>query len=112
MIERAHAIDTIVPPSWQYHMGHSYHLLGRTGEAAEKFRETIERIPFFRPARLFLACLYAEMGQMKDARAVVKALKEIAPEYTIEFATRILPIRSDDERNRIFELARKAGLSE
>ncbi|MBT4721196.1 MAG: tetratricopeptide repeat protein [Rhodospirillaceae bacterium] len=110
MIKRAHGIDTFVPPSWRFHLGHSYYLLGRYGEAVALFREAIERAPKFRPSRMYLVCAFAEMGQIEDARDAAKSLLEAWPNFTSGSAVKFFPIRREEDKNRIIDSLSKAGL--
>jgi tetratricopeptide (TPR) repeat protein len=111
-MEKAFSIDTVVPPSWEYQVGCSRLLLRQYDVAIVRFNRAIERAPKFAPAYLFLACAYVELDQLDDANDAIKKALEISPQLTVNEFARILPIRIDEDNNRIFNGLRKAGLPE
>ena len=110
MLEKAFSIDTIVPPSWEFHIGSSYLLLGQYDEALSRFLKTSERAPKFTAAYLHSASVYIEMDRIADARGAIKTALEIVPQYTLKAVAIRYPYRIDEVRNRILDALRKAGL--
>ena len=72
----------------------------------------IERAPTFLHAYTWLACAYAELDRLDDARGAIKTALEIAPQFTLKEAARIFPNRIDEDRNRFIDSLRRAGLPE
>ena len=112
MFEKAFSIDTFISPVWEFQAGLSHFLLRQYDEAVSGFLKTIERSPQFLHAYSYLACAYVELDRFDDARSAIKKALEIAPQYTVKEAARIFPYRIDEDRNRIFDSLRKAGLPE
>ena len=74
MMEKAFAIDTFVPPNWEFQIGTSRLLLGQYDEAVAGFNRAIERAPKFGPAYLYLACAYVELDRLSDANHAIAVL--------------------------------------
>ncbi len=112
MLERALSLDTIVPPNWEFYAGHSHLLLRQYDQALTRFNRMVERAPYFTSTYVCLACAYVELDRLDDAREMLKTALEITPQYTLKEVARIYPYRFDEDRNRILDSLRKAGLSE
>jgi len=112
MLEKALSIDTIAPPNWEFHVGHSHFLLRHYDQALARLNRTVERIPKFTPAYVLLACTYAELDRLDDARGAIKTVLGLTPQYTVKEFARIYPFRIDEIRNRFLDGLRKAGLPE
>ena len=112
MNARAVSIDTIPPPSWEYHFGHAYMVLGRYDEAIAKLRLAVELAPGFLPGQVRLVCAYVEAGRMDEARQTAATVLELAPKFSIAHWDRIAPHRRDEQRERFIVALRKAGLPE
>ena len=113
MLEKAFSIDTIVPPNWELQMGLSHLLLRQYDEALARFKRSVERIPKFIPAYVYLACTYVESDRLDDARETKKTILEISPQYTLKDVARIFSAyRIDEVRNRFLDSLHKAGLPE
>jgi tetratricopeptide (TPR) repeat protein len=112
MIEKAISLDARSPPTWEWNMGQSHLILRQYEEAEAKFLKTIERAPKFTYAYMLLACVYAELNRLSDAHEAIKTAMELMPKFSIKEFTRIWPYRIDDDRNRMLDSLRKAGLPE
>jgi hypothetical protein len=60
----------------------------------------------------YLACTYAELDRLDDARDTIKTALEIAPQFSVKKAARRYVYRIEEDRNRILDGLRKAGLPE
>ncbi len=109
---RAVAIDTIAPPNWEYHFGHSYLLLRRYEEALGKLSHAVEVVPSFLPAQVRLAFAYVEMDRLEEANQVTSTILELAPRCSVTFIDQNMPYRTDEQRDRFRSALRKAGLPE
>ena len=72
----------------------------------------VERVPKFTNTYVFMACAYVELDRLDDARDTIKALLEVAPQYTLKDLARLYAYRVDEVRNRFLDSLRKAGLPE
>lgn len=67
ILKQAFSIESFVPPSWEFALGHSYVLQKNYDEALDRLLAVIDRVPDFIPARVQLARLYSEVGRIKTA---------------------------------------------
>ena len=112
MIEKAFSIETFVPPNWEMHAAHSHLLLRHYDEALTRLHLAVERAPKFTPGHMLLACVYAEMGRLADARETIKTILTISPNRTLAHVPLAHTHRNEDDRNRFLDALRKAGLPE
>jgi hypothetical protein len=59
-----------------------------------------------------MASAQAELDRLDDARGTIKTLLKLAPHFTLKEVARIWPFRIDEDRNRVLDALRKAGLPE
>ena len=112
LLEKAFGIDMIVPPGSYFAKGHALLLLRRYDEAVGLFLLVIDRVSRFVPARVQLARAYGEMDRIAEAKIAVSAVLEIAPRYTMRNANRMFPYPDAENRRRLLDGLRKAGLPE
>jgi TolB-like protein/Tfp pilus assembly protein PilF len=112
MLDKAFSLETFVPAIWEYQAGHSHMLLWQYDEALIRFNRALERAPKILPAHVHLACAYVELNRLDDAGGAIKAVLEIAPLYTVKVVANVFPYRINEDRNRILDSLRKAGLPE
>jgi Flp pilus assembly protein TadD len=93
-------------------LGHSYLLLNRLDDAVAFIRNTIDQVPTFVPAHVFLAVVYSEMDRMQEARSEIETVLKLAPGNTVPITSQRYPHRSSKTQNRFVEGLRKAGLPE
>ena len=87
-------------------------MLRRYDEAVAIFLEVIGRVPRFVPARVQLARAYGELDRIAEAKSAIEAVLEIAPRYTMQNANRMFPYPDAENRRRLLDGLRKAGLPE
>lgn len=112
ILELAFSIDTFVPPGWEFAKGHAYVLLRRYQDALEHILPVLERVPHFVPAKVQLARAYAEMGEIDQAKEIVGSILEVAPRYSVASSQKMFPYPSGQERARLVDALRAAGLPE
>ncbi len=112
LLDKAYHLDPITPAGWDFMVGFSYLILRRYDEAETRFRNVIDRVPFFPFPYQFLASTYMDLGRVDEAREQIQALLAMNSRWTLHDADRIYPFLSDDTRRRFLEGLRKAGLPE
>jgi tetratricopeptide (TPR) repeat protein len=112
MSAKAFSLDTLAPPLWEFYAAISHFLLRQYDEALARFSRVNERTPKFVHAYTYSACAYVELDRIDDAQTAMKTVLEIMPQYTVKEADRIYAYRLDEDRQRILDDLRKAGLPE
>ena len=97
--------------SWYFYvLGLSYLLTERYGEAVETLRRGVIRNPDFIATHMLLAGLYAETGQMEEARLEVKEVLRISPDFSAEVLKEMAPVKDQALLGQFVRALRKAGL--
>jgi adenylate cyclase len=86
--------------------------LKRYRDAVHWHREHISRQPIAPWSYVGLACAYAQLGQLEEARAAAAELLRINPGFTIEREKRFLVYKDPKDLERDIDGLRKAGLPE
>jgi TolB-like protein/Flp pilus assembly protein TadD len=110
MIRKALKNDPLLPPNCQFHLGHSYYLMGRYEEAAEAISSALKIVPELPVGHIILAAVYVELGRLEDAAKEVETLLNLAPEHSVELISRQYPHRPPEVKARLLESLGKAGL--
>jgi adenylate cyclase len=110
LTEKAVRFDPLLPPHLAFPLGHSYFLLRRYDDAVAMIRNTIDRVPSFVVAHVFLAVVYSEVDRMLEAAAEIETVLKLVPGYTLPLADERFPHRLAEAQNRFLEGLRKAGL--
>jgi adenylate cyclase len=101
------------PPSPTFNiMGMANYMLKRYGDAVHWLRECISRQPIMQWPHVTLACAYAQLGQLAEARAAVAEAQRINPGFTIESSKRILVYKNPKDLKHYLDGMCKAGLPE
>src|SRR5262249_13043785 len=77
-------LDPFHPVTAFGHKGIAYYMLKRHGEAVRLLRECVSRLPDWQWPHCYLAAVYAQSGQLEEARAEAAEVLRINPGYTIE----------------------------
>jgi adenylate cyclase len=93
-------------------MGQANYMLKRYGDAARLFREWASHLPNSQWPHLWLACTYAQSGQLEEARAEAAEVLRVNPGFTIESWKRLLVYKDPKDAEHRIDGARKAGLPE
>jgi tetratricopeptide (TPR) repeat protein len=90
------------PPSPTFGtMGDANYMLKRYRDAVHWHRELLSRWPNAQWAYLGLACAYAQLGQLEEARAAAAEVLRINPRFTIESSKRMLVYKDPRTSNMI-----------
>ena len=118
----AMAIDTIkeamvlapsYPAFFKRILGEAYLLMARYDEALNILKESLQGASdsLFTHARL--AATYAALNRGQDAENEVREVLRIEPDFKLaKWASRALPLKSEEDLERMLKLLRKAGLPE
>jgi adenylate cyclase len=110
LTEKAVRFNPLLPPHLTCHLGHSYFLLRRYDDAVAMIRNTIDRVPSFVVAHVFLAVVYSEIDRMQEAAAEIETVLKLVPGYTLPLVDERFPHRLTEAQNRFLGGLLKAGL--
>lgn len=110
MIRKGMENDPMLPPNCQFHLGHSYYLLGRYEEAAEAISSALTLVPNFAVGHIILSAVYVELERLEDAAEEVDILLNLAPEHSISEIEDRYHHRPPEVKARLLEALAKAGL--
>jgi adenylate cyclase len=112
-IERHMRLDPFyaaLAPGW---LGFAYYMLKQYSQALPLLRECASRSPNLRAGHCFLAATYAQLGDIKKARAEGAEVLRIDPTWTIEGAgAQLSSFKRTQDAEHYFDGLRKAGLPE
>jgi adenylate cyclase len=91
-------------------IGHACYMLRRYGDAVRLFRVFASHIPNSQWPHLFLACAYAQSGQLDEARGEAAEVLRINPGFTLERWKRLAVYRTPQDVEHHLDGLRKAGL--
>ena len=98
-------------PSWYlWSLGHAHFLREHYEDAISAFNRCLTRNPNFLPAHFYLAVSYTISGRQEEARAEAVKFKKMSPYLSSETWKERLPYKDNLVLERIFDIARKAGL--
>jgi adenylate cyclase len=93
-------------------MGVACYMLKRYDDAVRLFREYASHVPSLQTPHAFLACAYAQSGQLEEARGEAAEVLRINPGFTIERWKRLAVYRNPKDVEHRLDGLRKAGLPE
>lgn len=113
MLEKAFSLETFPTAIWEWQMGHAYLFLQQYDDALTRFLQAVSHASKFVASLTYLACTYAELDRLDDARKVIRTILEFAPAFNIANAERLFAAyRNDEDRDRLLGAFRKIGLPE
>ena len=103
--------DPFHPPLASCFLGFAHYMLEQFAEALPLVRDSVRRAPKMRAARAWLAATYGQLGQIEEARAEVRAILQLQPNYTISGTLRpLVPFKRLKDSKLFFDAMRKAGV--
>jgi hypothetical protein len=93
-------------------IAYAHLIAGRYGEAASWAQAAIRNQPHFLAGHRVAAATNALAGRMDEARAAISALREADPTFRLSNIWTRIPLRRPEDRARLEEGLRKAGLPE
>ena len=113
IVERHMRLDPFYAPLAPHWLGAARYMLKQYSEALPLLRECVSRAPNLRGGHTWLAAIYAQLGNIEQARAEAAEVLRIEPKWTIGTqATRMSPFKRTQDAEHYFDGLRKAGLPE
>jgi adenylate cyclase len=112
VLEAIIRLDPFPPSPTFASMAVAHYMLKRYGDAARWCRECISRQPRQQWPHVTLACAYAQLGQLEEARAAAAEVLQINPGFTIESSERTRVYKDPKDLEHYLDGMRKAGLPE
>jgi adenylate cyclase len=101
------------PPLYYYaHLGAAHRSAGRYQDAAAAYERCARIEPSYALAQVGLASTYSLMGREEEARAAAKEALLLTPKFSLEAASKGMPYKNTEKRDRIVNALRKAGIPE
>jgi adenylate cyclase len=91
-------------------LGSAYSAVGRHNEALKAYEKALKLNPNDIFTHLSLAAQYAELGKDEQARAEVREVLGLHPQFSLDSFAKTLTFKDQSFVNRRLELMRKAGL--
>jgi tetratricopeptide (TPR) repeat protein len=108
--EQALRLDPI-PPFWYYQvLAGAYVNAGRYQEAIAACKKVLHRAPNDVLTHIILTNTYSQAGRVEEARAAAAEVLRIDPNFSAEERGKLMPFKNPEDRERILEGLRKAGL--
>jgi adenylate cyclase len=112
VLEAIIRLDPFPPSATFNEMGVAKYMLKRYRDAVHWYRERISRDPIAQWSYVGLACAYAQLGQLEEARAAAAEVLRINPSFTIESSKPTLVYKDPKDLEHEIDGIRKAGLPE
>jgi adenylate cyclase len=109
MVKKAIRLNPRSPAFYQLALGISYCQVGRYEDAINAHKEAIVRNPNLLAPHACLAGCYSMAGRDEEARAQVKEVLRISPNYSLE-AVGVAPWKNPADGKAMLDALRKAGL--
>ena len=114
-IKTAMRIDPNYPAYYLFVLGLAYFNIEKYGEAVNSFERALKRNPINYVPLIYLAAAYAHLGLEKKAKAAILKLRETLPIVSVDFISHPVmagKYKREEDRNRLLDGFRKAGLPE
>ena len=112
-IAKAHMRLDPFYPAWALTcIGAAHYMLKQYAEALPYLRECVSRAPNFRSGHVWSSAIYAQLGQLAEARAAAAEILRIDPTYTIQKTAKLAVFKDPVQAEHYLDGLRKAGLPE
>lgn len=112
LIKRAMHLNPHHSGWYDFTLGLSYLLLQRNQEAVKVLQRGLIHNPDFLGIHLALAGLYSEMGRSEDAKVEIGEVLRLSPDFNLQVLREMLPLKDPVVKERMINVAHKAGLPE
>jgi len=110
LLDRALGHRPSHPLFHSFYLGVVFFHLGRLPEAEAALDLALKRQPNFLVARVVRTMVYVEQDRIKEAGNEVKAIKKLAPDYSLDLALHRFPHKDPADLERCQKNLRLAGL--
>jgi len=93
-----------------YSLGVSYLFAGQYGEAIQTCKEGAARNPNDMWAHICLASAFSACGRDEEARGTAAEVLRINPKFSVEYFSKMLKLKKQEDKELIIDGLRKAGL--
>lgn len=111
-IKKAISLNPYHTFDYPWNLGLAYYTMGKYTDAAEEFKNALERNQTANYPRLYLAASYVRLGQLEDATWEIEQATVHRPRTTISHLSNTLPYENKKLLKSLLEDLRKAGLPE
>jgi adenylate cyclase len=111
-LEHVIRLDPFHHPTYGSYLAVGYYLSGRDAEALDLLRNSIRRLPGYRPARIWHAIVAAQLGLLDEARTSIAEALKVAPDTTIASWMQYSGLANPEHAARVRAALSKAGLPE
>jgi TolB-like protein/tetratricopeptide (TPR) repeat protein len=111
-LERVMRLDPFHPASYGSYLAVGYFLCGRNPEALDLLRNSIRRLPGYRPARIWHATVAAHLDLLDEARASISEALKVEPGLRVENWLKYIGLSDPNHADRVRAALRSAGLAE
>lgn len=111
-LERVTRLDPFHHPSYGSYLAVGYYLCSRNAEALDLLRNSVRRLPGYRPARIWHATVAAHLDLIDEARVSIREALKVAPRTTIASWMEYIALANPEHATRVRAALRKAGLPE
>ncbi len=114
VLSKAIRLDPMHPPHWLSWLGHAYFMNDKPKEAIAVLEEAVAREPDYVANHVYLAGVFAEMGDIERAAAEKKEVLRLNANFTVSAFERYFASNTKDptREKRLSAALRKAGLPE
>ena len=111
---KAIRLDPLHPPHWLSWLGHAYFMDDKPDEAISVLKDAVAREPNYVANHVYLAGIYADAGDLKNAGAEAKKVLRLNKNFTVSAFERYFASNTKDpsRERRLSSGLRKAGLPE
>ncbi len=110
VLQKAIRLNPFGPTSLYLEYGATLRKTGRFEEAVSAYKKAIQSAPDNILAHISLTAAYSQMGREKDARAEAAEVLRINPGFSVDKSAKLIPFKTQSERNKFVNALRKAGL--
>jgi adenylate cyclase len=110
LMEKAMRLNPRYPPTYSMSLGFAHLVLRQYNEAIGALKQALSRNPDLSSIHWLLAVAYSELGREEEARAEAAEILRLSPNFSLEGARRISPMKDPALTERFIAALRKAGL--
>ena len=99
------------PAYWYFlHLGRCYRQKGQHEEALTAYKKALQRAPDALVTHAALAVIYVLLDRQEEARAAIKKVLELDPNFSVERALKASPYKNQADLKLLVDAMHKAGL--